>query len=144
MHGAATISQSSCSTSLLRPPWPEPFRLDHPQGPGGSKETTKAPTEHARRIKNAGKEPHHARRNTHCTVRHTHTMHGAATISQSSCSTSLLRPPWPEPFRLDHPQVQAVLKRPTKAPTEHARRIKNAGKEPHHARRNTHCTVPYI
>ncbi|KZT75813.1 hypothetical protein F511_47162 [Dorcoceras hygrometricum] len=57
---------------------------------------------------------------------------------------SLIRPPMPEPFLLDHPQVQPVPTRPTLAPTEHARRRTNAGKEPHRARRNTHCAVPYI
>ncbi|KZV30697.1 hypothetical protein F511_19490 [Dorcoceras hygrometricum] len=59
-------------------------------------------------------------------------------------SFSLLRPPLLEPFRLDHPQVQTVPTRPTLAPTEHVQRRTNAGKEPHRACRNTHCTVPYI
>ncbi|KZV06890.1 hypothetical protein F511_45629 [Dorcoceras hygrometricum] len=45
------------------------------------------------------------------------------------------------PFRLDHPQVQAVPTRPITAPTELARRITNAGKETHATRTNTHCTV---
>ncbi|KZV49706.1 hypothetical protein F511_30038 [Dorcoceras hygrometricum] len=37
-------------------------------------------------------------------------------------SFSLLRPPLPEPFRMDHPQVQKFPTRPTLAPNEHARR----------------------
>ncbi|KZV57532.1 hypothetical protein F511_20461 [Dorcoceras hygrometricum] len=32
--------------------------------------------------------------------------------------TSLLRPPWPEPYRLDHPQVQPVPTDPATVPTE--------------------------
>ncbi|KZV56686.1 hypothetical protein F511_40562 [Dorcoceras hygrometricum] len=32
-------------------------------------------------------------------------------------SSSLLRPPWPEPRRMDHPQVQPVLTRPTRTRT---------------------------
>ncbi|KZV19672.1 hypothetical protein F511_35478 [Dorcoceras hygrometricum] len=35
---------------------------------------------------------------------------------RSSRSSSLLRPPLPEPFRLDHPQVQAVPTVPAKTP----------------------------
>ncbi|KZV21312.1 putative leucine-rich repeat receptor-like protein kinase [Dorcoceras hygrometricum] len=54
---------------------------------------------------------------------------------------SHIRPPLPEPFRLDHPQVQAVLTRPTTAPTELARRRTNAGKETHATCTNTHCAV---
>ncbi|KZV35909.1 hypothetical protein F511_36319 [Dorcoceras hygrometricum] len=71
-------------------------------------------------------------------------LHAVATTCWYQRLFSLLRPPMPEPFRLDHPQVQMVPTRPTLPPTEHARRITNAGKEPHRARRNTHCTVPYI
>ncbi|KZV24187.1 beta-amyrin 28-oxidase-like [Dorcoceras hygrometricum] len=58
-----------------------------------------------------------------------------ATTFWSSRSFSLIRQPLPEPFRLDHPQVQEVLTRPTLAQTmDTTGRIK-PGKQAHRARR---------
>ncbi|KZV19812.1 hypothetical protein F511_33865 [Dorcoceras hygrometricum] len=83
-----------------------------PPGPGGSNVTNLASNRGLTRENSRCKWTHQPC----CTV---------ATTFWYQQSFSLLRPPLPKPFWLDHPQVQTVPTRPTLAPTEHTRRRTN-------------------